>query len=164
MFRLRQGISRSYLSTQRSYGVLSSSSPLSSHTSFSPFSNTKTSRSTYINNPTFPLLRTNPKYSYSSSPNSQTKVTGESPCGRIYEQIGLGKTVVVGVSGGVDSAVSLYILKQQGYNVIGVFMKNWDETDETGVCRSSEDEKDARLVCEHLGIPFHFVDFVKEYV
>ncbi|XP_062617718.1 mitochondrial tRNA-specific 2-thiouridylase 1-like isoform X1 [Saccostrea cucullata] len=73
------------------------------------------------------------------------------------------KRVVCGVSGGVDSAVSAYVLKQKGYEVIGLFMKNWDEKDESGQCSSDRDKDDAKFVCQHIGIPFHEVNFVKEY-
>ena len=55
--------------------------------------------------------------------------------------------VVVGMSGGVDSSVTALLLKQQGYDVIGIFMKNWDDTDENGVCTATEDYKDVAAVC-----------------
>lgn len=71
--------------------------------------------------------------------------------------------VVVGMSGGVDSAVSALLLKQQGYDVIGVFMNNWEEKDEHGVCTSQEDWNDVQDVCEHIGIPYYSVNFAKEY-
>jgi tRNA-specific 2-thiouridylase len=73
------------------------------------------------------------------------------------------KTVVVGMSGGVDSSVSALLLKQQGYRVIGLFMKNWEETDEHGVCPSAYDYEDVRRVCEQIGIPYYGVNFVEEY-
>ena len=73
------------------------------------------------------------------------------------------KTVVVGMSGGVDSSVSAYLLKKQGYNVIGVFMKNWEEKDENGVCEAEKDYKDVVEVCEKLEIPYYSVNFEKEY-
>ncbi|NGX38900.1 MAG: tRNA-specific 2-thiouridylase MnmA [Chlamydiae bacterium] len=73
------------------------------------------------------------------------------------------KKVVVGMSGGVDSSVSAYLLKQQGFEVIGLFMKNWEEKDPSGVCRSSEDYEDAARVCDLLSIPFYSVNFAKEY-
>lgn len=71
--------------------------------------------------------------------------------------------VVVGMSGGVDSSVSAYLLKQQGYEVHGVYMKNWDEYDETGKCSGEKDQRDAENVCKQLSIPFHTVSFIKEY-
>lgn len=74
-----------------------------------------------------------------------------------------GKTVVVGLSGGVDSSVTAALLKEQGANVIGLFMKNWEELDERGVCKSSIEFKDVELVCEKLDIPYYSIDFVKEY-
>ena len=72
-------------------------------------------------------------------------------------------TVVVGMSGGVDSSVAALLLKEQGYNVIGIFMKNWDEKDEFGSCTSDEDYDDVRRVCDQIGIPYYTVNFVKEY-
>lgn len=73
------------------------------------------------------------------------------------------KTVVVGMSGGVDSSVTALLLQQQGYRVIGLFMKNWEEQDENGICRSSSDYEDVCRVCEHLSIPYYTVNFVEEY-
>lgn len=72
-------------------------------------------------------------------------------------------TVVVGMSGGVDSSVTALLLKQQGYRVIAMFMKNWEERDEQGVCQSAEDFKDVVRVCEKLEIPYYSIEFVKEY-
>ncbi|WP_040393981.1 tRNA 2-thiouridine(34) synthase MnmA [Effusibacillus pohliae] len=71
--------------------------------------------------------------------------------------------VVCGMSGGVDSSVTALLLKQQGYDVIGLFMKNWDDTDEFGHCTAEEDFHDVRRVCEHIGIPYYTVNFEKEY-
>ncbi len=71
--------------------------------------------------------------------------------------------VVVGMSGGVDSAVSALLLKRQGYEVIGVFMKNWDEEGDDGVCTAESDWRDVRDVCDVIGIPYYAVDFAKEY-
>ncbi|BBI34828.1 tRNA 2-thiouridine(34) synthase MnmA [Cohnella abietis] len=71
--------------------------------------------------------------------------------------------VVVGMSGGVDSSVTALLLKQQGYDVIGVFMKNWDDTDEFGVCTAEEDAEDVRRVCNQIGIPYYTVNFEEEY-
>ncbi|MEJ8547954.1 tRNA 2-thiouridine(34) synthase MnmA [Brevibacillus borstelensis] len=72
--------------------------------------------------------------------------------------------VVVGMSGGVDSSVTAYLLKQQGYDVIGIFMKNWDDTDEFGHCTAEEDFQDVRRVCDQIGIPYYTVNFEKEYM
>lgn len=72
------------------------------------------------------------------------------------------KTVVVGMSGGVDSSVSALLLKRQGFNVIGLFMKNWDE-EVDGVCSATEDFNDVAKVCRKIGIPYYPVNFVKEY-
>jgi tRNA-specific 2-thiouridylase len=71
--------------------------------------------------------------------------------------------VVVGMSGGVDSAVSALLLKRQGYEVIGVFMKNWNEDNEDGVCTAESDWRDVRDVCDKIDIPYYSVDFAKEY-
>ncbi|HEY0221322.1 tRNA 2-thiouridine(34) synthase MnmA [Lactovum miscens] len=71
--------------------------------------------------------------------------------------------VVVGMSGGVDSSVTALLLKQQGYDVVGLFMKNWDDTDEFGVCTATEDFKDVAAVADQIGIPYYSVNFEKEY-
>ncbi len=71
--------------------------------------------------------------------------------------------VVVGMSGGVDSSVTALLLKQQGYDVVGIFMKNWDDTDEFGQCTAEDDAEDVRRVCEHIGIPYYTVNFEKQY-
>ena len=73
--------------------------------------------------------------------------------------------VVVGLSGGVDSSVAAYLLREQGHDVIGVFMKNWHDTEVTisDECPWEEDSKDALLVADKLGIPFHSIDLSKEY-
>jgi tRNA-specific 2-thiouridylase len=75
------------------------------------------------------------------------------------------KRVVVGLSGGVDSSVAAYLLQQQGYEVIGLFMKNWHDDSVTisNECPWLEDSNDALLVAEKLGIPFQTVDLSKEY-
>lgn len=73
------------------------------------------------------------------------------------------KTVVVGMSGGVDSSVSALLLKQAGYRVIGLFMKNWEEKDENGVCKASYDYEDVQKVCDQLDIPCYSVNFVEHY-
>ncbi len=73
------------------------------------------------------------------------------------------KIVIVGMSGGVDSSVCAAVLKEQGHNVIGLFMKNWEELNENGVCQASKDYEDVIKVCESLDIPYYSVEFVKEY-
>ncbi len=71
--------------------------------------------------------------------------------------------VVAGMSGGVDSSVAALLLKRQGYDVVGVFMKNWEEADENGVCAAESDWRDVRDVCDLIGIPYYAVNFAKEY-
>jgi tRNA-specific 2-thiouridylase len=71
--------------------------------------------------------------------------------------------VVVGMSGGVDSSVSAYLLKQQGYQVEGLFMKNWEEDDNDEYCAAAEDLKDAQSVSDKLGITLHTINFAAEY-
>ena len=83
------------------------------------------------------------------------------------------KRIVVGMSGGVDSSVTAYLLKQQGHEVIGIFMKNWDSalnndvlgnpTLNNEVCQNELDYQDVVAVAEHIGIEVHAVDFVQEY-
>jgi tRNA-uridine 2-sulfurtransferase len=71
--------------------------------------------------------------------------------------------VIVGMSGGVDSSVSALLLKQQGYEVEGLFMKNWDEDDGTEYCTAKADLADAQLVCDRIGIKLHTANFAAEY-
>lgn len=73
------------------------------------------------------------------------------------------KTVVVGLSGGVDSSVAAYLLKQQGYNVVGLFMLNWEEDDENGNCTAEQDFEDVKRVANAIGIPYYTVNYAKEY-
>ena len=68
------------------------------------------------------------------------------------------------MSGGVDSSVAALILKKQGYNVIGLYMNNWEETDECGACTGEEDFADVRRVANKIGIPYYSVNFAKEYL
>lgn len=73
------------------------------------------------------------------------------------------KKVIVGMSGGVDSSVSAWLLQQQGYQVEGLFMKNWEEDDGEEYCTAAEDLADAQAVCDKLAIPLHTVNFAAEY-
>ena len=75
----------------------------------------------------------------------------------------MSERIVVGMSGGVDSAVSALLLKRQGYDVVGVFMKNWEEQDDAGVCTAEADWQDVRDVCDVIGIPYYAVNFAQEY-
>ncbi|MDG2958289.1 tRNA 2-thiouridine(34) synthase MnmA [Exercitatus varius] len=71
--------------------------------------------------------------------------------------------VIVGMSGGVDSSVSAFILQQQGYRVEGLFMKNWEEDDDSDYCTAAADLADAQAVCDKLGIHLHKINFAAEY-
>ncbi|MCT8665202.1 tRNA 2-thiouridine(34) synthase MnmA [Glaesserella parasuis] len=73
------------------------------------------------------------------------------------------KKVICGMSGGVDSSVSAFILQQQGYQVEGLFMKNWEEDDDTDNCSAAADLADAQAVCDKLGIKLHKINFAAEY-
>ena len=82
------------------------------------------------------------------------------------------KKVVIGMSGGVDSSVAAIVLQKQGYEVVGLFMRNWDSladgelngpTTKSGICPQEEDYNDAKAVCDKLGITLYRKDFVKEY-
>ena len=77
--------------------------------------------------------------------------------------IGAGKRVILGMSGGVDSSVAAYLLQKDGYDVVGLFMKNWDETDANGNCEASKDYEDVQKVCLQLGIPCYSIEFIEEY-
>ncbi|MGA9606378.1 MAG: tRNA 2-thiouridine(34) synthase MnmA [Rouxiella badensis] len=73
------------------------------------------------------------------------------------------KKVIVGMSGGVDSSVSAYLLQQQGYQVEGLFMKNWEEDDDEEYCSAATDLADAQAVSDKLGIKLHTINFAAEY-
>jgi tRNA-specific 2-thiouridylase len=71
--------------------------------------------------------------------------------------------VIVGMSGGVDSSVAALLLLEQGYQVEGLFMKNWQETDDLAYCSAQQDLEDAEQVCAELDIPLHKINFAREY-
>ena len=71
--------------------------------------------------------------------------------------------VIVGMSGGVDSSVSALLLLEQGYQVEGLFMKNWEEDDGTEYCTAMTDLADAQAVCDRIGIKLHTANFAAEY-
>lgn len=75
-----------------------------------------------------------------------------------------GKRVVVGLSGGVDSSVAALLLKEQGYEVVGLFLRNWHEEDDCGRCTADEDYADVRRVADKLGIDYYAEDFSEEYL
>src|SRR5205814_8253803 len=74
-----------------------------------------------------------------------------------------GKKVIVGLSGGVDSSVAAWLLKEQGYDVVGLFMKNWDDDDTDEYCTSREDLVDAAAVADVIGIELEAINFAAEY-
>jgi tRNA-specific 2-thiouridylase len=80
-----------------------------------------------------------------------------------FEQIGAGRRVVVGMSGGVDSSVAAWVLKQQGYEVIGLFMKNWEDDDDSEYCSTRQDWLDAASVADKIGVDIEAVNFASEY-
>ncbi|HOZ66233.1 MAG TPA: asparagine synthase-related protein, partial [Burkholderiaceae bacterium] len=78
-------------------------------------------------------------------------------------KLGADRRVVVGLSGGVDSAVTAYLLKQHGYEVIGIFMKNWEDDDDSEYCSSNQDFLDAAAVADVIGIDIEHVNFASDY-
>lgn len=90
--------------------------------------------------------------------------TENAACFRSASERNMAKTVVVGMSGGVDSSVAALLLKEQGYNVVGLFMKNWEGDDADGCCTADDDYADVRRVCAKLDIPYYGVNFAKEYM
>lgn len=76
----------------------------------------------------------------------------------------MAKRVVVGMSGGVDSAVAASLLKEQGYDVIGLYMSNWKDTDPDGCCTGEQDWSDVARICEIVGVPYYSVDFSEQYM
>src|SRR5690625_6468523 len=78
-------------------------------------------------------------------------------------KISLKERVVVGLSGGVDSAIAAWLLKEQGYEVIGLFMKNWEDDDDSEYCSTREDWIDAASVADLIGIDIEAVSFAEEY-
>lgn len=80
-----------------------------------------------------------------------------------FEQIGAGKRVIVGMSGGVDSSVTAWLLKQQGYEVVGLFMKNWEDDDDSEYCSTRQDWLDAASVADRIGVDIEAVNFAAEY-
>src|SRR3989344_2540293 len=73
------------------------------------------------------------------------------------------KKVIVGMSGGVDSSVSAFLLQEQGYEVSALFIKSWEETDPQGICKASLDYEDVLRVCDQLKISSHSLNFVDAY-
>lgn len=71
--------------------------------------------------------------------------------------------VIIGMSGGVDSAVAAYLLKKNNYETIGVFMKNWEEDGPDGACTAAQDYEDVRSVADAIGIPYYSINFAQEY-
>ena len=73
------------------------------------------------------------------------------------------KRVVVGMSGGVDSAVCAALLKERGFDVVGLYMSNWREQDDSGCCTGEDDWNDVKAICDKLDIPYYSVDFSRQY-
>jgi len=73
------------------------------------------------------------------------------------------KKIIVGMSGGVDSSVAAYLLREQGFEIEGLFMKNWEEDDDEEYCSAAVDLSDAKKICDQIGIPLHTVNFSSEY-
>ena len=73
------------------------------------------------------------------------------------------KKVVIGMSGGVDSSVSAWLLKEQGYEVVGLFMKNWEDDDDGEYCSARQDWLDAVSVADVIGVDIEVVNFAAEY-
>lgn len=71
--------------------------------------------------------------------------------------------IVVGMSGGVDSAVAALLLSKAGHEVVGVFMKNWEEQDESGLCTATQDWEDVQATCDIIGIPYYAMNFTRVY-
>ncbi len=107
--------------------------------------------------------RASPAFPCEGETNAGDHCIKDRPKARRREGTKMATRVVVGMSGGVDSSVTALLLKQAGYDVIGVFMKNWDETDENGACTAEQDFEDVRRVCEQIGIPYYGVNFEREY-
>ena len=76
---------------------------------------------------------------------------------------GQGRRVVVGLSGGVDSSVSAWLLKQRGWNVVGLFMKNWEDDDDDEYCSTRQDLIDAASAADVIGVDIEAVNFAAEY-
>ncbi|MEG2541206.1 MAG: tRNA 2-thiouridine(34) synthase MnmA [Clostridia bacterium] len=76
----------------------------------------------------------------------------------------MAKRVVVGMSGGVDSAVAAALLKEQGFDVVGLYMSNWKDTDPNGCCTGEQDWSDVQFICGKIGIPYYSVDFSAQYM
>ena len=76
----------------------------------------------------------------------------------------MSERVVVGMSGGVDSAVAACLLKEQGFDVVGLYMSNWKDEEEDGACTGERDWADVARVCDAIGIPYYSVDFSEEYM
>ena len=98
-----------------------------------------------------------------SSFSSNTSSDADSNLSTSASKNNAGIKVVVGMSGGVDSSVAAYLLKQQGYDVTGVFMKNWEEDDTDDYCAAAQDMADAKSVADRLEIPFKTINFAAEY-
>jgi tRNA-specific 2-thiouridylase len=82
---------------------------------------------------------------------------------KAYAHVPLGSTVAIGMSGGVDSSVTAYLMQQAGYEVFGIFMQNWSPDEPDPHCTAEQDLSDAQSICNQLGIPLHAVNFSQDY-
>ena len=98
-------------------------------------------------------------YWYTTSSSSITSIF------RRFQSTNKTKRIALAMSGGIDSTVAAITLKDQGYDVVGVYMRNWDSSDEAGTetCQIEKDREDMLSVCDHIGIKSHIVDFSKDY-
>src|SRR6185369_9914254 len=88
---------------------------------------------------------------------------GRSASSRKSADVARRERVIVGLSGGVDSSVAAWLLKEQGYDVVGLFMKNWEDDDSDDYCTSRDDLVDAAAVADVIGIDLEAVNFAAEY-
>jgi len=94
---------------------------------------------------------------------SQDRLLLDESLASVHCHLPQGKKIIVGLSGGVDSAVSIALLKELGYDVAGLFMKNWEDGEDEGVCPAEQDFQDVALTANELKVPYFSVNFTREY-